>query len=170
MKCRGWLLMTAVTIFGMLGDLSVARSEWNGNVGSFCATYRLPGGCLSTAGARCHRLDCYIERRGKYSREARQEREPLLCDVYPQCEYKGPGIPGGLSLKPNTPPFAPPRRCDPNYKGKGVCVPIASDVDCTGGCGNGPAFVTGPFRYTGTDVYGLDADHNGIACEHPCED
>jgi hypothetical protein len=52
--------------------------------------------------------------------------------------------------------------CDLNYSG---CVPIASDVDCTGGSGNGPAYVKGPIRVVGTDIYGLDNDHDGIACE-----
>jgi len=40
-----------------------------------------------------------------------------------------------------------------------------SDVDCAGGGGDGPRFVRGPFRLNGPDVYGLDADHDGIACE-----
>jgi hypothetical protein len=31
--------------------------------------------------------------------------------------------------------------CDPNYSG--ACVPIASDVDCASGSGNGPAYVSG---------------------------
>lgn len=52
--------------------------------------------------------------------------------------------------------------CDPNYSG---CVPIASDVDCAGGGGDGPAYVSGPIRVIGTDIYGLDRDHDGIACE-----
>jgi hypothetical protein len=52
--------------------------------------------------------------------------------------------------------------CDPNYSG---CVPIASDVDCAGGKGNGPAYVKGPVRVIGRDIYGLDRDHNGVACE-----
>jgi hypothetical protein len=52
--------------------------------------------------------------------------------------------------------------CDPNYSG---CVPIASDVDCEGGSGNGPAYVSGPVRVTGTDIYGLDRDKDGVACE-----
>src|SRR5262249_2690692 len=30
------------------------------------------------------------------------------------------------------------QQCDPNYSG--ACVPIASDVDCAGGSGNGPAY------------------------------
>jgi resuscitation-promoting factor RpfB len=58
---------------------------------------------------------------------------------------------------------APPtRQCDPNYSG---CVPIASDVDCAGGSGNGPAYVSGPIRVTGDDIYDLDSDGDGIACE-----
>ena len=52
--------------------------------------------------------------------------------------------------------------CDPNYT---PCVPIASDVDCAGGSGNGPAYVEGPVRVIGTDIYGLDRDGDGIGCE-----
>lgn len=52
--------------------------------------------------------------------------------------------------------------CDPNYSG---CVPIASDVDCAGGSGNGPAYVRGPVQIIGRDIYGLDADHDGVGCE-----
>jgi cytoskeletal protein RodZ len=53
--------------------------------------------------------------------------------------------------------------CDPNYSG---CVPIASDVDCEGGSGNGPAYVTGPVRIVGTDIYGLDGGGEpGVGCE-----
>jgi hypothetical protein len=44
-------------------------------------------------------------------------------------------------------------------------VPISSDVDCAGGSGNGPAYVQGPVTVTGADVYGLDADHDGVGCE-----
>lgn len=60
------------------------------------------------------------------------------------------------------PPPAAPSGCDPNYSG---CVPIASDVDCAGGSGNGPAYVNGPIGVTGSDVYRLDSDGDGIACE-----
>lgn len=52
--------------------------------------------------------------------------------------------------------------CHPNYS---PCVPIASDVDCAGGGGNGPAYVRGPIRVIGSDIYGLDRDGDGIACE-----
>lgn len=57
---------------------------------------------------------------------------------------------------------APPSDCDPNYSG---CVPIASDVDCAGGSGNGPAYVQGPVRVIGSDIYDLDRDNDGVACE-----
>lgn len=60
-------------------------------------------------------------------------------------------------------PAAPSGDCDPNYTG--ACVPIASDVDCAGGSGNGPAYVRGPVTVVGTDIYKLDSDHDGIGCE-----
>jgi hypothetical protein len=52
--------------------------------------------------------------------------------------------------------------CDPNYTG---CVPIASDVDCAGGSGNGPAYVRGPVQVVGRDIYELDRDGDGVGCE-----
>lgn len=59
------------------------------------------------------------------------------------------------------PPPAGP--CDPNYDG---CVPIDRDVDCAGGRGNGPSYVDGPVHVIGRDIYGLDRDHDGVACEN----
>lgn len=53
--------------------------------------------------------------------------------------------------------------CHASYQG--ACVPIASDVDCAGGSGNGPAYVRGPVRVVGPDVYGLDRDKDGWGCE-----
>jgi hypothetical protein len=67
---------------------------------------------------------------------------------------------------PATVAFLPPisQDCDPNYEG--ACVPIASDVDCARGSGNGPAYVDGPVYVVGTDIYGLDGnDNDGIGCE-----
>jgi resuscitation-promoting factor RpfB len=55
------------------------------------------------------------------------------------------------------------QQCHPSYTG--VCVPFADDVDCAGGSGDGPAYVRGPLRVVGPDVYGLDRDGDGIACE-----
>lgn len=52
--------------------------------------------------------------------------------------------------------------CDTNYSG---CVPIASDVDCAGGSGNGPEYVRGPVRVVGSDIYDLDRDSDGLGCE-----
>lgn len=44
-------------------------------------------------------------------------------------------------------------------------MPIASDVDCAGGSGDGPAYVRGPVRVIGKDIYRLDHDGDGIGCE-----
>lgn len=52
--------------------------------------------------------------------------------------------------------------CHPSYEG--ACVPIARDVDCAGGSGNGPEYVRGPLKVAGPDDYELDRDGNGIAC------
>ena len=57
---------------------------------------------------------------------------------------------------------SPADTCDPNYSG---CVPIASDVDCSTGSGNGPAYTVGPVQVIGTDIYRLDNDGDGIGCE-----
>ena len=53
-------------------------------------------------------------------------------------------------------------RCDPNYSG---CVPVASDVDCAGGSGNGPAYVSGVVEVIGQDIYDLDRDGDGYGCD-----
>ena len=54
-------------------------------------------------------------------------------------------------------------KCDPNYSQ--ACVPIASDVDCGGGSGNGPKFFFGIAKVIGADIYDLDRDGDGYACE-----
>jgi hypothetical protein len=54
------------------------------------------------------------------------------------------------------------QECHPSYD---PCVPIASDVDCAGGSGNGPEYVEGPVYVVGPDEYGLDRDGDGIGCE-----
>jgi hypothetical protein len=56
-----------------------------------------------------------------------------------------------------------PGGCNPNYT---PCVPNDSvDVDCAGGSGDGPSYVSGPVRVTGTDVYDLDRNGDRIGCE-----
>ncbi|WP_433134160.1 G5 domain-containing protein [Micromonospora sp. CA-240977] len=52
--------------------------------------------------------------------------------------------------------------CDPNYSG---CVPIASDVDCLPGSGDGPGYVRGPVKVIGADIYRLDNDKDGYGCD-----
>ena len=54
------------------------------------------------------------------------------------------------------------QECTPGYD---PCIPPGPDVDCAGGSGNGPRYVQGPIRVTGSDPYRLDRDGDGIACE-----
>ncbi|MBD8479764.1 hypothetical protein IFU19_16405 [Microbacterium sp. CFBP 8794] len=68
----------------------------------------------------------------------------------------------GTYVKPAV-PQKQDSNCDPNYSG--ACVPIASDVDCAGGKGNGPAYVRGPVYVIGSDIYGLDGDGDGVGCQ-----
>lgn len=53
-------------------------------------------------------------------------------------------------------------KCDPNYS---ACVPIASDVDCKPGSGDGPKYFTGTAKVLKKDIYRLDRDKDGLACE-----
>jgi hypothetical protein len=75
---------------------------------------------------------------------------PLLVTVFAS----------GIALSP----VANADQCDPNYSG--ACVPIASDVDCASGSGNGPAYVQGPVTVVGKDIYKLDNNGDGIGCEN----
>jgi membrane protein involved in colicin uptake len=62
---------------------------------------------------------------------------------------------------------AAPTTTAPNCtSGYDPCIPPGPDVDCAGGSGNGPRYVQGPVTVTGSDPYGLDADHDGIGCEN----
>jgi hypothetical protein len=67
----------------------------------------------------------------------------------------------GTHVDPKPKPAA--SNCDSNYAG--ACVPIASDVDCAGGSGDGPAYVQGPVRVVGDDHYDLNRDSDDIACD-----
>lgn len=68
------------------------------------------------------------------------------------------------SAAPTSPvPQQPGSSCDANYSG--ACVPVDSDVDCAGGSGNGPSYVSGPVTVVGSDVYDLDRDGDGTGCE-----
>jgi hypothetical protein len=65
--------------------------------------------------------------------------------------------------KPKKKPKKSAATCDANYSQ--ACVPIAGDVDCAGGSGNGPAYFSGIAKVIGSDIYDLDRDGDGYACE-----
>jgi hypothetical protein len=76
------------------------------------------------------------------------------------------GFGGGSTLVQATGLVAAADGCHGSYRG--ACLPPdALDVDCVGQEGNGPLFVTGPFRAVGNDDYHRDPDRDGIACESP---
>ena len=52
--------------------------------------------------------------------------------------------------------------CTPGYS---PCIPPGRDADCAGGGGDGPRYVQGPVKVTGSDPYQLDSDGNGVGCE-----
>jgi hypothetical protein len=54
------------------------------------------------------------------------------------------------------------KHCKKGYK---PCLHPASDYDCAGGSGDGPKYVYGTVKVTGSDPYGLDADNDGTGCE-----
>jgi hypothetical protein len=61
---------------------------------------------------------------------------------------------------PPSPP-TPPADC----QGYSPCLTPGADVDCAGGSGNGPRYVSGPVYVNGSDPYGLDTDGDGVGCE-----
>jgi len=76
-------------------------------------------------------------------------------------------IANGTYVAPPPPPAPAPAtpagNCDSNYAD--ACVPVDSDVDCAGGSGNGPSYFSGIARVVGRDIYDLDRDGDGFACE-----
>jgi beta-lactam-binding protein with PASTA domain len=67
-----------------------------------------------------------------------------------------------VSLVTAKPAPAPSSNCTPGYS---PCLAPASDYDCAGGSGDGPKYVYGTVRVTGSDPYGLDSDNDGYGCE-----
>ncbi len=57
---------------------------------------------------------------------------------------------------------SPGAGCTPGYT---PCLTPAPDYDCAGGSGNGPAYVYGVVKVTGSDPYDLDRDGDGYGCE-----
>jgi outer membrane biosynthesis protein TonB len=81
-----------------------------------------------------------------------------------------PPAPPPPAPKPKPRPAPKPKpapqssNCDPSYPD--VCLQDGiGDYDCSSGSGNGPNYVSGPVRVTGSDPFRLDADGDGVGCE-----
>jgi hypothetical protein len=96
--------------------------------------------------------------------ESQSEKPQQIAPIEPPIKTTEPTSANTVTptLKPQLSSTPTTTNCDPNYSG---CVPIASDVDCAGGTGDGPVYVNGPINVIGYDVYKLDRDKDGIACE-----
>jgi len=94
--------------------------------------------------------------------EAKAAQEQVAAETARQ---QAEAAAAAAKMQPPVRPVVPaaPSGCDRNYSG--ACVPIASDVDCAGGSGNGPAYVRGPVTVVGSDIYGLDRNGDGVGCE-----
>lgn len=108
-------------------------------------------------------LDLRIEIIGapKATASPEAERMPVLIYVIndqPALSAPTPQSAPNYQIIPILPtPGAPMPACHPSYRG--VCLPSdIGDLDC-GQIGDHS------FLVVGTDVYNLDGDHNGLACE-----
>jgi hypothetical protein len=74
----------------------------------------------------------------------------------------GLAVPSAVAVTACGPP--PQASCHPNYS---PCVPIASDVDCASGTGDGPVYIDYRVQVVGADPYDLDrGGEPGVGCEH----
>ena len=111
----------------------------------------------------------YGAERGRYAtqldaaaRNARANRRGLWGACPATVYDPSLGVETRRAAAPKPKPIA--GNCHPSYQG--ACLdPSVSDYDCAGGSGNGPGYVEGPIRVVGPDVYRLDGDGDGIACE-----
>lgn len=94
------------------------------------------------------------------------------------CQIDSGGIRRWLDVAPMTPspqPASPTPAAESLVPADALChssyvdacvPPRAGDVDCPDGTGDGPTYApTTDFRAVGPDVFGLDRDRDGIACE-----
>ena len=51
-------------------------------------------------------------------------------------------------------------------QGYDPCIEPGDDVDCVGGSGDGPRYVSGPVYVNGDDPYALDGNYDGVGCEY----
>ncbi len=148
-----------------IGDAEMSQF-WNDagqNVGVLttnCAG--LPSARLAEIAARQEEADAFLEAAAAAAAAAATTTlpAPTTAKAPPPPPLTLPPAPVPLASPPAA---APVRDCNPNYEG--ACVPNASDVDCAGGSGNGPAYVSGPVYVVGGDPYDLDRDGDGVGCQ-----
>jgi hypothetical protein len=103
---------------------------------------------------------------------ARLARDQRTCSMAEKETVRaGAGVPAGCATfaanlaarRADAAAEAAAARCDPNYEG--ACLkPDSPDYDCEGGSGDGPDY-TGTVEVVGDDIYDLDRDGDGTACD-----
>lgn len=110
------------------------------------------------------RADAREQARERVQRQQERRREQLqkLKRQQAQAEAKALAAPAPAP-EPEPEAEQAGSGCDPNYSG--ACLdPNSPDYDCEGGSGDGPDYV-GIVQVVGSDVYDLDADGDGTACD-----
>jgi hypothetical protein len=103
---------------------------------------------------------------------ARLARDERTCSAGEKDTVRaGGGVPAGCTTfaadlaarQAKAAASAAAAQCNSNYAG--ACLkPDSPDYDCAGGSGDGPDY-TGTVQVVGDDVYDLDRDGDGIACD-----
>ncbi len=99
----------------------------------------------------------------RFSQVALDRYSQAQADSYASNHDLGPDPYEGLPLADTEPPPAPEVQDCQGYE---PCIAPGGDVDCAGGSGDGPRYVSGPLDVNGADPYGLDDDHDGVGCEY----
>ncbi len=103
------------------------------------------------------------------------DNDGVACETLTDRPAGTPSPTSATSPSPSPSPTPPPpattvlatAQCHTAYTV--ACIdPLATDVDCAGGEGDGPAFTTAtnfPLLNVANDPFGLDRDHNGLGCD-----
>jgi hypothetical protein len=101
----------------------------------------------------------------KFAEAAIDSYSQAQADAYASDHDLGPDPYEGLSA-PDSAPSDREGEVGQDCQGYDPCITPGPDVDCDGGEGDGPRYVSGPVYVDGADPYGLDSNYDGVGCEY----